>query len=100
MGKSLPRRFISTGGQNPIEAAKLSCKIYHGPYIYNFKEVYNYLNKINISEEVSSLEELTLKLLEDFKKPKKIDKNILNEISNYSKMIFNGYTKELSKLIK
>ena len=25
------------GGQNPIDAAKLRCKIYHGPYVYNFK---------------------------------------------------------------
>ena len=32
--------------QNPIDAAKLGCKIYHGPYVYNFKEIYEILEKI------------------------------------------------------
>ena len=31
--------LVMHGGQNPIEAAKLDCKIYHGPYVYNFKEI-------------------------------------------------------------
>ena len=38
MGKSYLKKLESVGGQNPIEAAKYDCKIYHGPYIYNFDE--------------------------------------------------------------
>ena len=34
-------------GQNPIDAANLGYKIYHGPYVYNFKEVYEILQKSN-----------------------------------------------------
>ena len=38
MGKSILKKFENEGGQNPIEAARFGCKIYHGPYIYNFFE--------------------------------------------------------------
>ena len=50
MGKSLLKKFEKIGGQNPIEAAKLGCKIYHGPFTYNFREIYNQLKKLNISK--------------------------------------------------
>jgi len=33
IGKSMIKRLKNVGGQNPIEAAKLKCKIYHGPYV-------------------------------------------------------------------
>ena len=36
IGKSMIKKLESDSGQNPIDAAKLGCKIYHGPYIYNF----------------------------------------------------------------
>jgi 3-deoxy-D-manno-octulosonic-acid transferase len=40
IGISLVKKLKLVGGQNPIEAAKNGCKIYHGPYVYNFSEVY------------------------------------------------------------
>ena len=43
IGKSTLKILKSVGGQNPIDAAKLGCKIYHGPYIYNFSEIYEIL---------------------------------------------------------
>ena len=45
MGKSLSKKLIKVGGQNPIEPAKCGCKIYHGPYISNFKEIYSFLKE-------------------------------------------------------
>ena len=45
MGKSLLKKLNLVGGQNPIEPAKYDCKIYFGPYVYNFLEVYEYLKK-------------------------------------------------------
>ena len=30
--------IIHDSGQNPISAARMNCKIYHGPYVYNFEE--------------------------------------------------------------
>ena len=40
IGKSLLKKLERVGGQNPIEAAKMGCYVYHGPYVYNFQEVY------------------------------------------------------------
>ena len=37
--------LIQHGGQNPLEAARLGCKVIHGPNISNFLEVYTLLNK-------------------------------------------------------
>ena len=34
------------------------CKVYHGPYIYNFKEIYNILNENGISEKIEDSEHL------------------------------------------
>ena len=52
IGKSLNKKFKRDGGQNPIEAAKLNCKIYHGPYVYNFEEIYKILEKNGISKKL------------------------------------------------
>ena len=40
IGKSL----VGSGGQNPIEAAKLGCATLHGPHVDNFAEVYKILD--------------------------------------------------------
>ena len=36
VGKSLIEKLKYDSGQNPIDAAYLNCKIYHGPYVSNF----------------------------------------------------------------
>jgi 3-deoxy-D-manno-octulosonic-acid transferase len=41
MGKSL----VGSGGQNPIEPAKLGCAILHGPNVSNFAEIYDLLDR-------------------------------------------------------
>ena len=69
IGKSLLKKFEAEGGQNPIDAAMQGCKVYHGPYVYNFKEIYEMLNFNKISEEVASSDELAKKLLIDLRGP-------------------------------
>ena len=71
MGKSLLESLKNEGGQNPIEAAKLGCKIYHGPFTYNFKDIYNQLKNLGISYEVKIEQSLSANLYQDFNKPKK-----------------------------
>ena len=73
VGKSLLKKLENVGGQNPIESAKLGCKIFHGPYVYNFKEVYKFLNSYDISIQVHDEQDLSSKLLESFE-----TKNILS----------------------
>jgi 3-deoxy-D-manno-octulosonic-acid transferase len=50
--------LIDHGGQNPIEVAYNNSFIFHGPFIYNFTEIYNFLNKENISFEIKSKRDL------------------------------------------
>jgi len=50
--------LIDHGGQNPIEVAYNNSFIFHGPYVYNFTEMYNFLNKEKVSFEVKSEREL------------------------------------------
>ena len=71
IGKSTIKKLENDGGQNPIDAAKLKCKIYHGPYVYNFKEIYEILEKNNIAKQIESYEELSDYLIEDLKSLKK-----------------------------
>ena len=66
MGKSMFVKFQNEGGQNPIEAAKLNCKIYHGPYISNFRDIYEILEKNNISSKIDDYKELSKNLTMDF----------------------------------
>ena len=54
IGKSLIKRLKNVSGQNPIEAAKFGCKIYHGPYVYNFEEIYDQLKHYGISKKLKT----------------------------------------------
>ena len=67
--------LIQHGGQNPLEAAHLGCKVIHGPSIYNFTEVYSLLKKNNISSQIR-----------DLKNAKTIINKNLNNKYNYNKI--------------
>ncbi len=84
IGKSLPEKFSSVGGQNPIEPAKFGCKIYHGPHVSNFKEIYKYLESMNIAFEIKNEKDLIKNLDLDFSSEKKIEFGAkeLNEYGN------------------
>ena len=51
---------------------KARCKVYHGPYVYNFIEIYNILEKLNISKKVLNYKDLSQKLIEDLKTLKRM----------------------------
>ena len=82
IGKSTIKKLENDGGQNPIDAAKLKCKIYHGPFVYNFKEIYEILEKNNIAKQIESYEELSNYLVEDLKSIQKQDDQIANTIND------------------
>ena len=35
---------LRIASQNPLEAAKIGCHIYHGPYVSNFEDIYQFLD--------------------------------------------------------
>ena len=36
----------------------IGCKIYHGPYVYNFEEIYKILEKHKISKKIENIDDL------------------------------------------
>tara|TARA_B100001093_G_C26815713_1_gene1009613 strand:+ start:924 stop:2201 length:1278 start_codon:yes stop_codon:yes gene_type:complete len=81
IGKSLLKKLEHVGGQNPIDAAKSGCKIYHGPYVYNFNEIYEILQKNGITKQIFNYSELSYNLIKDFEEPKKKNNEILETIN-------------------
>ncbi len=86
--------MINHGGQNPLEPARFGSKILHGPNIDNFKEVYEYLKSLEISQGVRNPSEIAKKII--FKKNmKKVSK-----INYLGKIILKKTLKELDKPIE
>lgn len=96
MGKSLSKSLIKVGGQNPIEPAKCGCKIYHGPYISNFKEIYNLLKDKKIAYEVSNEFDLSESLVRDFNN--NTNKKNTDELNIYGEKILKLTINEVLKL--
>ena len=99
LGKSLATSLIKDSGQNPIEPARLGCKIFHGPYVSNFVEIYKYFNKLGVAKEINSSTELSLLLVEEFKDDKPKNPEITAKIENYGQNILNSVTMEIKKYI-
>ena len=99
LGKSLVKSLIKDGGQNPIEPARLGCKILHGPYVSNFAETYEYLRKLGIAKKINNSNELSLSLVEEFKEDKAKNQEIAAKIENYGQNILNNVIMELKKYI-
>ena len=89
IGKSILKKFKNNGGQNPIEAAKLNCKIYHGPYVYNFDDIYAIFAKNNISQKVEDHQELAENLTQDIIKSNEKNLEISDSIKNLEQTTLN-----------
>ena len=83
VGKSMLKKLENVGGQNPIEPAKLGCKVFHGPYVYNFKEIYEFLNSNGIATQVYDERGLSSKLLESFKTKNISSGRYVNNLEKY-----------------
>ena len=99
LGKSLVGSLIKDSGQNPIEPARLGCKILHGPHVSNFVEIYDYLKKLEITKQINNSNELSLLLVEEFKEDKPKNQEITAKIENYGQNILNNVITELKKYI-
>ena len=88
------------GGQNPIAPAKLGCKIYHGPYVYNFQEIYKILKENHISKEINGVNDFVMELKTDFEKINKENpEKFLGLIHNLEKKILTDTMREIDKFL-
>ena len=91
--------LISHGGQNPLEAAQFGCNVLHGPNVFNFSEIYKFLQKNKIAKKVTNQSDMVSELDKLFvkKNPSKKIQKKLNSIGD--KILKNSYY-ELGKLLK
>ena len=91
--------LISHGGQNPLEAAQFGCNVLHGPNVFNFSEIYKFLQKNNIAKKVANQSDMLSELDKLFgrKNPSKQIQKKLNSIGD--KILKSSYY-EISKLLK
>ena len=98
IGKSLLKKLEPVSGQNPIEAAKLGCKVYHGPYVNNFREIYNLFHEYKIAETIFNEKELAVKLFHDFNVENKIKNEKIKTINILGDGILDKTSEELKKI--
>ena len=100
IGKSMLKKLKYVSGQDPIEAAKLGCKIYHGPFVSNFHEIYELLNKLKISEIINSEKELSDCLIKDLNNFNKTYDNKISNVDILGKKILEDTLNELKLSLK
>ena len=100
IGKSVIKKLKNDSGQNPIDAAKLGCKIYHGPYVYNFEEIYEILNKNNIATKIETYDELSAYLIKDLENPLKINSKSSEIIKNLGKQTLEDTMRYINNFIQ
>ena len=88
--------LVKHGGQNPLEAVRYGCNIMHGPNISNFKEIYEFLKKKDVSNKVLDYKQLTSVLYKTLKK-KNRSKKIIQNLHSVGVDILNKTYKEICK---
>ena len=91
--------LINHGGQNPLEAARFGCNILHGPNVFNFKEIYSFLKKNNLSKKISNQKKMLKELKKLFSK-KTNQKKIQKKINLIGQNILKNTLNEINFLLK
>jgi len=84
-----------------LEPARYGCRIIHGPNTWNFREIYQLLNKYGVSYKVNSTKKITDTINSMFKNSKnsKNSKDIKTKINDLGDRILNLTLKEINFLI-
>ena len=88
--------LIEHGGQNPLEATRYGCKVLHGPNVSNFKEIYKFLNKKNLSKKVTNQDQLVNYIIK-YLNLKNNSKKITKDLRLIGVDILNKTYKEINK---
>ena len=95
LGKSLIDALAKDSGQNPIEASRLGCKIFHGPFTSNFVEIYDFLKPLKVTQQIETTSELSESLLNQLNIVKENNDDVKQKIDGYGKDILNNVIKEI-----
>jgi len=91
--------LIKHGGQNPIEPARMGCKVYHGPYIKNFSEIYSYLRDLGVAHEVNNINSLSQHLIKEFSINQENNVDVMSKIDSHGSNILDNIMKEIKSYI-
>ena len=86
--------LIKHGGQNPLEAVRYGCNVFHGPNISNFQEIYKFLKNRNLSRKIVNNQNLASLLSLNFKKKSRHQK-IIKSLNLIGKNILDKTYKEI-----
>jgi len=96
LGKSIEHHG-GRSGQNPLEATREGCKVYHGPYVSNFQEIYSFLNKNGISKRIKTTNQLNKYLSSDLNSKQNNNKKIKNRLNKIGKIMLKNIYTEVKK---
>ena len=86
--------IVDIGGHNPYEPCRFGTAIMHGPFVYNFQEIYDLLRSSGVAIMVENSESLVdqVKFLKQPKKASKLGRKgikLVNSLTDKSKLIVN-----------
>ena len=90
--------LVKHGGQNPLEPARLGCKIIHGPSVNNFNEIYSLLDNNKIAVKVNNLNQFISKIRIIMKKNVSSEK-LISKLKKLGDEILYSTLLEIKKLI-
>ena len=90
--------FINHGGQNPLEAVRHGCFVLYGPNVNNFKNIYNYLDKIKVSKKVVNDKNLNKNIKELFRNKSK-SKLVVKKVKKFGDRILISTIREIERTL-
>jgi 3-deoxy-D-manno-octulosonic-acid transferase len=90
--------LVKHGGQNPLEAVKYGCKILHGSYIWNFKEIYDLLKKLKITCKIKDTNQMK-SVIQNLLNKKNNSTHIKTKIKKLGNKIFKNTFEEINLFI-
>ena len=88
--------LIMHGGQNPLEATRYGCRVLHGPNVSNFREIYKFLGKKNLSRKITNQDQF-IKYIVKYFNSKSNSKKIIKDLHLIGVNILNKTYKEINK---
>src|SRR6056300_1151096 len=90
--------LVQHGGQNPLEAVRYNCNILHGPNVYNFSEIYDFLKRQKISKKIRNINQAT-NILSKLFNSKKTQKNTKDKINKIGQKILKKNIDEINLIL-
>ena len=78
----------------------MGCRVFHGPYVYNFQEVYDLLSSYGVAEEINNEKELAKKLIKNFGNPIIEGQKQINLLNSYGERILKETALEIDLYLK